>query len=108
LLFLAPANSRSFASLRMTILEHSILPFLLFLKQQRCEVRQIIAPHHPRVPARRFNSCHWNVSTLEPRDEIAVPCDEVIFLSAGNPEQVQTGRISAQRSKLIFFTVSHR
>src|ERR1700674_4612453 len=78
------------------------------LEQQRRKVDQIISPHHPRVRAGRFNGRHRNLFALEPRDEVAVPCDEVIFLSASNPEQVQTGTLSTQRRKLILFAVSHR
>src|SRR6266436_7477742 len=81
---------------------------LFFLKQQRREVRQIIAPHHPRVHARRFDGRQRNVLRPKPCDEFAVRRYEIIFLSASNPEQVQTGTLSTQRRKLIFFTVSHR
>jgi hypothetical protein len=72
-----------------------------FLKQQRRKVDEVIAPHQRVMQPRRLHLCHRHTFRFQEGNHLAVGIDQAILGAAGDPEQLQVGRLWVEPGKLV-------
>lgn len=77
------------------MLEHS------FLKEQRRKVDEVVTPDQRDVQPRRLHLRDRHPLRLQKCDHLAVGLNQTIIGAAGNPEQLEVGRLWVKRGKLV-------
>src|SRR5882757_8059833 len=81
---------------------HSFFSWRASAEKQRSKLRQISAPNHPGVIARRLDVHVLDIFRRQPGAEGAVDFDQTVVCSARNPKQMQLlGGLRVQRGKFL-------
>ena len=62
---------------------------------------QVVAPDQPCMQAGSFNLRDRHLFCLEEVDELAIGPDEIVFGSAGDPEEAEVGGFGVERRQLL-------
>src|SRR5882757_5150716 len=68
---------------------HSFFSWPASAEKQRSKLRQISAPDHPGVVARRLDVHVLDIFRRQPGTEFAVDLDQTVVRAAGHPKQMQ-------------------